>query len=245
MSYTPTNWQNGDVITAEKLNHLEGGVEAAGGGEPFSIVFTYDYFNPDGTPHNLALDSQTSYDALVAAIQAKRPINVYLNDALIDLTGVGYYDAPIEGDSGVDILAAIWPHGGEVINISCYWASGTEPSAAELAVWPLISKQTIHLTESGGTFSVSNVEGSPSLGACSVLIHIDTTNNTLSSLGVNDIPITGYAYYIQGKQAHYVYKAMVITGSPAVLKEIVLDRSGIGQTWTVTVNEYALTSSMQ
>lgn len=25
MSYTPTNWTNGDVITAEKLNHLEGG----------------------------------------------------------------------------------------------------------------------------------------------------------------------------------------------------------------------------
>lgn len=26
MSYTPTNWQTGDVITAEKLNKLEGGV---------------------------------------------------------------------------------------------------------------------------------------------------------------------------------------------------------------------------
>ena len=26
MSYTPTTWQNGDVITAEKLNHMEDGV---------------------------------------------------------------------------------------------------------------------------------------------------------------------------------------------------------------------------
>ena len=30
MSYTPTTWTSGDVITAEKLNNLEGGVEAAG-----------------------------------------------------------------------------------------------------------------------------------------------------------------------------------------------------------------------
>lgn len=29
MSYTPTEWVEGDTITAEKLNKLEGGVEAA------------------------------------------------------------------------------------------------------------------------------------------------------------------------------------------------------------------------
>ena len=27
MSYTKTTWQNGDTITAEKLNHIEDGVE--------------------------------------------------------------------------------------------------------------------------------------------------------------------------------------------------------------------------
>lgn len=26
MSYTPTNWQTGDVITAEKLNNMEAGI---------------------------------------------------------------------------------------------------------------------------------------------------------------------------------------------------------------------------
>lgn len=30
MSYTPTNWKDGDIVTAEKLNKLENGV--AGGG---------------------------------------------------------------------------------------------------------------------------------------------------------------------------------------------------------------------
>ena len=31
MSYTPTNWQTGDTITAEKLNNMEGGIEASNG----------------------------------------------------------------------------------------------------------------------------------------------------------------------------------------------------------------------
>lgn len=32
MSYTPTNWKAGDVITSEKLNKLENGVAGSGGG---------------------------------------------------------------------------------------------------------------------------------------------------------------------------------------------------------------------
>ena len=31
MAYTPTELETGDVITAEKLNHMEGGIKAAGG----------------------------------------------------------------------------------------------------------------------------------------------------------------------------------------------------------------------
>lgn len=30
MSYTPTEWKKGDVVTSEKLNKLEGGVAAGG-----------------------------------------------------------------------------------------------------------------------------------------------------------------------------------------------------------------------
>lgn len=32
MSYTPTNWKSGDVVTSAKLNKLEQGVADAGGG---------------------------------------------------------------------------------------------------------------------------------------------------------------------------------------------------------------------
>lgn len=32
MAYTPTNWQTGDTITAEKLNNMEQGIASAGDG---------------------------------------------------------------------------------------------------------------------------------------------------------------------------------------------------------------------
>ena len=43
MSYTKQTWQNGDVITAEKLNHMEGGIENAGGNtQPLIIPYTWN-----------------------------------------------------------------------------------------------------------------------------------------------------------------------------------------------------------
>lgn len=38
MSYTPTNWQTGDTITAEKLNNMESGIENAN--NPFIVTLT-------------------------------------------------------------------------------------------------------------------------------------------------------------------------------------------------------------
>lgn len=38
MSYTPTQWQTGDTITAEKLNNMESGIENAN--EPFVVTLT-------------------------------------------------------------------------------------------------------------------------------------------------------------------------------------------------------------
>lgn len=39
MSYTPTNWQTGDTVTAEKLNKMESGIAAAAA-DPFIVTFT-------------------------------------------------------------------------------------------------------------------------------------------------------------------------------------------------------------
>ena len=38
MSYTPTTWETGDTITAEKLNNMEDGIENAN--EPFIVTLT-------------------------------------------------------------------------------------------------------------------------------------------------------------------------------------------------------------
>jgi len=43
MSYTPTVWKSGDVVTSAKLNKLENGVAAAGGGSVEIIHATVDY----------------------------------------------------------------------------------------------------------------------------------------------------------------------------------------------------------
>ena len=43
MAYTKQNWENGDVITADKLNHMEDGIaEGGSGGGIFVVNFTYD-----------------------------------------------------------------------------------------------------------------------------------------------------------------------------------------------------------
>lgn len=41
MSYTPYTWQRGDVITSEKLNHIESGIESASAGGVFWVTFSY------------------------------------------------------------------------------------------------------------------------------------------------------------------------------------------------------------
>lgn len=51
MAYTKQTWECGDTITADKLNHMEDGIEeCCGGGEPL-IVHVLDK-DAGGTPYN-------------------------------------------------------------------------------------------------------------------------------------------------------------------------------------------------
>ena len=52
MSYEPTEWQNGDVITAEKLNKIENGI--ANGNR--LILYEVDSYNPE--VHTYYLDKE-------------------------------------------------------------------------------------------------------------------------------------------------------------------------------------------
>lgn len=47
MSYEPTNWKDGDLVTAKKLNKLEQGVANSGGGGTF--IFSESESSPSGS----------------------------------------------------------------------------------------------------------------------------------------------------------------------------------------------------
>lgn len=48
MSYTPTNWQSGDKVTAEKLNKIEQGIAGAGG-----ILVVHETYDSTNDIHTL------------------------------------------------------------------------------------------------------------------------------------------------------------------------------------------------
>ena len=72
MSYTPTNWVTGDVVTAEKLNKIEQGIvgSSIGGGGAFVVTFTADFDN--GTYTNVETDH--TYAEVKAAIEAGQAV---------------------------------------------------------------------------------------------------------------------------------------------------------------------------
>ena len=61
MSYTPTTWQTGDTITAEKLNHMEDGIENAN--EPFVVTLTPTAEDFSGTMDKTVAEINTAYEA--------------------------------------------------------------------------------------------------------------------------------------------------------------------------------------
>ena len=74
MSYTPTNWQTGDTVTAELLNKMEGGIENAN--EPF-IVTVSDSRIPD-----------KSYAEIVAAFEADKEVQLVYSRHVYFLSSV-------------------------------------------------------------------------------------------------------------------------------------------------------------
>lgn len=61
MSYTPTQWQTGDTITAEKLNNMEGGIENAN--EPFIVTCTPTALDYSGTTDKTVAEIYAAYQA--------------------------------------------------------------------------------------------------------------------------------------------------------------------------------------
>lgn len=98
MAYIPTEWATGDVITAEKLNKAEGGIEAA-----YPFVITVDM--AEGSQTDKVMDK--TYAEIEAAIIADAPIIIpqkYMgeDDALL---GAYLYDmlSAGQGQSGYEV----------------------------------------------------------------------------------------------------------------------------------------------
>lgn len=74
MAYTPTTWATGDIVTAEKLNKLEQGVEGAGG----SLVATGTYRAAtgavSGADYEMSLNK--TYAQIEAAMEAGQSVMI-------------------------------------------------------------------------------------------------------------------------------------------------------------------------
>ena len=66
MSYTPNTWQDGDIITAEKLNNMEGGIDNAV--NPYVVTLT-----PTAADYSGTMD-KTNAEVCAAYLAGKKVI---------------------------------------------------------------------------------------------------------------------------------------------------------------------------
>ena len=76
MSYTPTNWQTGDTVTAEKLNKMESGIAAAAA-DPFVITCTPTAQDFSGVMDKTPLEIREAYDSNKKIVFRFAGSNVY------------------------------------------------------------------------------------------------------------------------------------------------------------------------
>lgn len=96
MSYIPTEWQTGDIVTAEKLNKLEEGVASGGGGGGGAIILYPTLSVPavEGLPDPLMPDADWEPSAEELPIYASYEAN---GDALTYAEMVSIYEAAVSG----------------------------------------------------------------------------------------------------------------------------------------------------
>lgn len=76
MAYEKTIWATGDVVTAEKLNHMEEGIEAGGGGNYFDVELSVALTESGGS----AFTCNRTYAELEAAIENGSVFRVWFNN---------------------------------------------------------------------------------------------------------------------------------------------------------------------
>ena len=104
MAYTKQNWECGDLITADKMNHIEDGIEAAsqgGGGD--TIFVRYDHMEEVGQNYVYYFDKtwQEVHDALNAG---KVVVTQVFSSTVVPLTVT---------DGGIDVICGATLYGSQ------------------------------------------------------------------------------------------------------------------------------------
>lgn len=77
MPYTPTNWAKGDIITAERLNKIEQGIQSVSSGGTDTLVANLSYNQTYGDWYYL---DQTLGDIYAAVMAGKHIVVNFWND---------------------------------------------------------------------------------------------------------------------------------------------------------------------
>ena len=97
MSYTPTNWQTGDTITAAGLNNMESGIENAN--NPFIVTLTPTAQDFSGTMDKTVAEINAAYEAgRKIVFRVMRSATVYIDvDCSIRYVNGDYVYPSFEG----------------------------------------------------------------------------------------------------------------------------------------------------
>lgn len=125
MTYNPTNWQTGDTITAEKLNKIEGGIQASAHEVPIevtglidvpleaqpNVTFTIenmDHLGLSEAPLSMTFvkisDEVLTADDCIGGVITYGPQTTPVTAA--DITDLS--DTGISGLSGISVVGAVW-----------------------------------------------------------------------------------------------------------------------------------------
>ncbi len=123
MSYIPTNWKTGDIVTSEKLNHIEDGInniqEAVsmmefGGGSSGALIIGFD---PEAEVATFNKTWQEIYDAMSAGIPCYIQKNVsfgpgvFINRSYVEYVGSNMTDYTVTAIAFVNGQVSIFAYG--------------------------------------------------------------------------------------------------------------------------------------
>lgn len=92
MAYEKQTWTTGEVITAEKLNHMEDGIAGAGGGssiEPLEITITHD---DDAGTFTANKTYEELYNEWIVALNGNTTVDLNKINAPCVITYIDVYD---------------------------------------------------------------------------------------------------------------------------------------------------------